>query len=144
LLISCQAFQAVVAGFMGRILVADNYASFRQTVVDALAQMAGRLGYDVEGFADGSGLIDAYDAAGGASGVVMVCTDIAMSPVSGMDVVRHIRTVRFDTRTPIIVVSGSLEHCRAEVEGLGAVAMPKPPDMVALRKYCIQCLGIDS
>lgn len=42
---------------MGRILVADNYASFRQTVVDALAQMAGGLGYDVEGFADGSGLM---------------------------------------------------------------------------------------
>ncbi|TSA56586.1 MAG: sigma-54-dependent Fis family transcriptional regulator, partial [Planctomycetaceae bacterium] len=78
------------------VLIVDDEPSIRTTVSEALLEM----GYDVDTAADGVEAINKFEK----KAFEVVITDVKLPKVSGMEVLRGIKSI--STHTPVIVMTG--------------------------------------
>jgi len=115
-----------------RVLVAEDDAVMRRMLVQALR----RDGFDVTAVADGAKLLARIQQAwldpDETGQYDLVITDVHMPNLSGIDVLRELRTV--DPSTPVVVITAFSDHELVEtVEDLDGVVLDKPFDLIDLR-----------
>ena len=104
-------------GRTGRVLVVDDHEGVQLTLCEFLS----RVGHEVTGVLSGRQALVEVD--GGAYDLVVL--DLALPDVSGMEVLRHIRT---SASVDVIVVTGSDAEAQEEqVRQLGACAYLRKP-----------------
>ena len=109
-----------------RILVIDDEALMREYVEEALV----RHGYDVTTATNGRDGLQLLRA----KGFDAVVTDLKMTPVDGLEVVRRIREEKLDTRCIVMTAYGTIETAVAALKD-GAedyILKPFSPDVLEL------------
>jgi DNA-binding response OmpR family regulator len=115
-----------------RVLLAEDDLSMRRMLVQALQ----RDGFEVTSVDNGAKLLERIQEAwlepDDARPYDLVITDVHMPALSGLDVLRELRTV--DPSTPVLVISAFSDQEMIEtVDDLDGVVLDKPFDLVDLR-----------
>jgi DNA-binding response OmpR family regulator len=115
-----------------RVLLAEDDLSMRRMLVQALQ----RDGFEVTSVDNGAKLLERIQEAwlepDDARPYDLVITDVHMPALSGIDVLRELRTV--DPSTPVLVISAFSDQEMIEtVDDLDGVVLDKPFDLVDLR-----------
>jgi DNA-binding response OmpR family regulator len=117
---------------MPRLLITDDDRSMRQTLADAMS----RYGFDIATAGDGDEAIRLFDC----GDVHLVIVDFHMPRVSGLEVIRHVRS-----RSPVmpcILMSAELDEvARQEAERMHTCGIfDKPLRLAHLRQTVAQSL----
>jgi two-component system, NtrC family, response regulator AtoC len=115
-----------------RVLLAEDDMVMRRMLVQALE----RDGFEVTAVEDGAKLLariqEAWLDPDDARQFDLLITDAHMPKLSGIDVLRELRTV--DPSTPVLVISAFSDHEMVDtVEDLDGVVLDKPFDLSDLR-----------
>lgn len=102
------------------VLVGDDHEEMRRLIVEALT----RQGYDVREASDTQGVLDAFAN----DSPDLVILDVHMPGGGGLEALNAIRSDPERNRTPVLLLSGSVEALDADwAEKVGADAhLPKP------------------
>ncbi|MGD9874965.1 MAG: response regulator [Kiritimatiellia bacterium] len=108
---------------MARILIIDD----EETVMETLRILVSCDGHEVIGVTDGNKALEIIRSD---PALDLVMTDLRMSPVSGMDIMRELKNTKPDL--PIIVVSAFCDNQTiSEARALGCTTYLKKPFNIA-------------
>lgn len=119
---------------MARVIVADDDPLVRQLLKDLLT----REGLDVALCPDGNAALRQAEADGEASLFIL---DLEMPTLSGVDVIRGLRSRRL--LTPVLLISSAEEHpdLPAALAFSGVEFLPKPFRIGEIRRHVARLLG---
>ncbi len=117
---------------MPRLLITDDDRSMRQTLAEAMR----RCGHEVATASDGDEAIELFDS----GDVQLVIVDFHMPRVSGLEVIRHVRSR--NSVMPCILISAELsEAVRQEAQRMHTCGIfDKPLRLAKLRQTVTQSL----